>query len=216
MDDNGQLTRTYEDSALKIVDGKYKNNQTCPKCKLTKAERDQMTREADYDPFVEHPPRCITCDDGRRFGKKVTPPRLPGGVEGQEECCSIAPRWLSRAFGRGTRKRRGTKKRGSKKRGSKKRGSKKRGSKKRGSKKRGRSRKHHRGGKGCGSRKRMKKMRGRSRKLHRGGKGCGSRKRMKKMRGGSNAHLSSMAINSEFTQQQLAKVPPAGSGALAV
>ena len=159
--------------------------------------------DPDYDPFVEHPPRCITCDDGRRFGKKVTPPRLPGGVEGQEECCSIAPRWLSRAFGRGTRKRRGTKKRGSKKRGSKKRGSKKRGSKKRGSKKRG-------------SKKRGSKKRGRSRKHHRGGKGCGSRKRMKKMRGGSNAHLSSMAINSEFTQQQLAHVPPAGSGALAV
>lgn len=197
-DQPAQLARTSEPRALAISRGRYEKKQTCPGCDLTKADRDQMTFQADYDDYVDPPPSCRVCADGRRFGRKVTPPRLPG-AEGQEECCSLAPRWLRSIFGaRGTRKRRGAKKRGTKKRrGTKKHGSKKRhGKKRRGSKKRGRSRKHHRGGNGCGSRKRKRKS--------------------KRMYGGSNSHLSPMAINSELTRQQLRHVPPTGTGALAV
>ena len=196
---------------LETKEGRYKKGQRCRGCGHTKEERDAL----DYHAFHwnEQPaPSCTECDDGDRLtGRRLTqspgqpspdqPAPLRPAVCDEEGSCSLVPRSVRRSvrrlfgLGEGTRKRRGAKKRGTKKRrGTKKHGRKKRhGKKRRGSKKRGRSRKHRRGG-----------------------NGCGSRKRTKRMRGGSNAHLSPMAINSELTRQQLAHVPPAGSGALAV
>ena len=196
-DDNGQpLRRRRETPALRIVDGRYVDKR-CPICHLSKADRERMKFLEDYG--EQGAPSCDPCKDGDRLdGRRLTPPPGQQIVCDDEGTCSLAPRWLRSIFGaRGTRKRRGAKKRGTKKRrGTKKHGSKKRhGKKRRGSKKRGRSRKHHRGGNGCGSRKR----------------------RRKSMYGGDgHARLSPMAINSEFTQQQLAGAPSSGSGALAV